>query len=677
MQFRQIGLVIMLALGFGAVSTTRLEGQVSPGPLARAHHDLEGTLKCTKCHGGGKDGMAARCESCHKDIAWLIDHGRGYHASTEAKGTPCASCHPDHAGEAFSLVKWPDGSAERFDHRRAGWPLLKTHAETKCAECHQAKYQVSDAARQSARKTGQGYTGLETTCTSCHEDVHRTALGQDCVKCHDTGKWTVTPGFNHDSTAYPLTNKHTDVKCEKCHLAARLSPRPDAQGRPVPVYKPVPHQTCADCHEDVHKGQFGANCASCHSTRGFQQIDRSSFNHDRTKYPLKGEHATLRCAACHGDFSTAATKKPAFQTCSACHKDAHNGTATVGGKVVGCEECHTVNGFVPSTFTVEKHSKAKYPLEGKHAAVKCGSCHRRETGTAAVPKWGSSKVVMRPVAATCLDCHADDHGGQLRARADHGNCAACHGVGGWKPSTFDRSAHAKLNLALDGRHGDIECRACHGSDRKGLPPITATATLGKAGFLFKVTQVACAACHADPHKGRFSTGGARAKDRGCLACHDTRAFRPSTASIASHKDFGLALDGAHGATPCVACHADMKQTTGTSRRSSLIAGGASFAELRFEAKTACADCHDNPHGNQFASRKDGGRCDACHTTEAFQPAGRFDHDRDAAFSLKGAHEKVACNRCHANDLSGGHPERLIFRPLSGKCESCHGGKENR
>jgi hypothetical protein len=548
MQFRQIGWVIMLALGLSAVSNGRLGGQVSPGPLARAHHDLEGTLRCTKCHGGGKEGMAARCESCHKDIAWLIDQGRGYHASKEAKGTPCASCHPDHAGETFNLVKWPDGSVEKFDHRRAGWPLTKTHAETKCTECHQSKYQVSAAAKQSARKTGQGYTGLETTCTSCHDDVHRTALGQDCVKCHDTGKWTVTPGFNHDSTAYPLTNKHAEVKCAKCHLVVGLSSRSDAQGRPIPVYKPVPHQSCADCHEDVHKGQFGANCASCHSTRGFQQIDRSSFNHDRTKYPLKGEHATLRCAACHGDFSTPATKRPAFQACTACHKDAHNGTATLAGKVVGCEECHTVNGFVPSTYTVEKHARAKYPLEGKHGAVKCGSCHRRETSTAAVPKWGSSKVVMRPTASTCLDCHADDHGGQLRARADHGNCAACHGVSGWKPSTFDQSAHAKLNLAIEGRHGDIACRACHGSDRKGLPPITATAALGKAGFLFKVTQVECAACHTDPHKGRFATGGARAKNQGCRACHDTKAFRPSTATIATHKDFGLPLDGAHGAT---------------------------------------------------------------------------------------------------------------------------------
>ncbi|MEO8139569.1 MAG: hypothetical protein ABI742_07990, partial [Gemmatimonadota bacterium] len=670
-------LIMTLTLGFSAMAGGGLGAQVSPGPLARAHHELEGTLKCTKCHGGGKEGMTARCTTCHKDIALLIEARRGYHASTEARGGPCASCHPDHAGVDFDLVKWPDGSPDKFDHRRTGWPLTRTHGETKCVECHQPKYQVSPAARQSARKTGQGYTGLETTCASCHDDIHRGALGQECVKCHDTGKWTTTPGFSHDSTAYPLTNRHTDVSCEKCHLAAGLSPKRDPRGRPVPIYRPVPHQSCADCHQDVHKGQFGANCASCHSTRGFQQIDRSSFDHSRTKYPLQGRHAALRCAACHGDFSTPASKKPAFQSCTVCHKDQHNGTATLAGKLVGCEACHTVNGFAASTFTVDKHAASRYPLEGKHITVVCASCHVRDASPAAASKWGNAKVVMRPAFMKCLDCHADEHGGQLRARADRGDCAACHRVAGWKPSTFDRSAHATLSLALDGRHAEVDCRACHGNDRKGLPPISAAAPLGKAAFLFKLPQVECTSCHADPHRGRFVRGGARPVEGGCLACHDTRAFRPSSADVAAHKTFGLPLDGAHRATPCVSCHAEMKQAAGAPRRSSLIAAGVTFAELRFEAPTTCAECHETPHGAQFSSRTDKGRCDACHTTEAFQPAGRFDHDRDASFSLKGAHEKVPCNRCHSIDVSGGNPRRLIFRPLSGKCESCHGGKEVR
>ena len=106
-------------------------------------------------------------------------------------------------------------------------------------------------------------------------------------------------------------------------------------------------------------------------------IEKNRFDHARTKYPLTGKHAAVSCAACHKDFSTPALKKPAFATCASCHADAHKGTATLAGKPVDCASCHTVNGYVPSTYTVANHATAKYPLEGKHATVACGDCHTR------------------------------------------------------------------------------------------------------------------------------------------------------------------------------------------------------------------------------------------------------------------------------------------------------------
>ena len=672
------GGVIVLSLLLGPLGGGRgreLVGQVSPGPLARAHGDLEGTLKCTKCHGGGRDAMPGRCASCHKDISWLQERDRGYHGNKDVKTQNCASCHPDHAGKDFDLIKWPDGSPERFDHRRAGWALQQSHADAKCEKCHAARFQASPSAGLSARKSPGGWTGLESTCTSCHVDVHRGALDSDCTKCHDAGKWTATPGFSHDTTGYELTGKHKTVKCDKCHLASRLAPKSDAQGHLIPVYKPVTHDNCTDCHADVHKGQFGETCTKCHTTVGWKQIDRDRFDHDKTKYPLRGKHASVKCADCHQDFSTPALKKPAFQTRGGCHVDAHKGTATLAGKVVDCEKCHNVTAFSPSTFTVDQHRNTKYVLEGKHTAVKCALCHTKDTAPKAVAKWGVSKVIIRPAFARCLDCHADDHGGQLAARPGHGECADCHRVAGWKPSTFDRPAHARLKLALDGRHADIECRACHGADRKELPPLPKL-SLGTATFLFKVSEVECTACHLDPHKGRFAPGGARPKAGGRPACHDTRAFRPSMADVAAHAKFGFALEGAHRATACVACHDELKPVPGA-RRSSLIRSGSKYGELRLESKKKeCADCHQTPHGDQFDMRKDRGRCDACHTVEVFAPAGRFDHDRDASFALKGAHEGVPCIQCHPTDPKSGPAKALIFRPVSAKCESCH-GKESK
>jgi hypothetical protein len=651
-----------------------LRAQISPGPLASAHAALEGPAQCTQCHGNRRDAMGSQCLACHKDIGWLSERGRGFHGGKQVKATPCATCHPDHAGKDFKMVKWPEGTPEKFDHARAGWVLKQKHAAAECQDCHVAKFQVSPPANLSARKTGVGYTGLDTTCTSCHEDVHRAALGTTCTKCHDAGSWTVTPGFDHDTTAYPLTDKHAEVKCDKCHLDASLAPKSDGKGHLVPVYKPVPFASCASCHADPHNGGLGPRCADCHTTLGFKVIEKNRFDHARTKYPLTGKHAAVACAACHKDFSTPALKKPAFATCASCHADAHKGAATLAGKTVDCASCHTVNGYVPSTFTVAAHASSKYPLEGKHATVTCGDCHTRNTAATAVARFGSSKVVMRPAFAQCTDCHGDDHGGQLKARADKGQCSACHRVTGWQPSTFDSAAHAKLKLPLDGRHQQVDCAACHGVKRANLPPISRTVTLGKANFLFQVPEIDCVACHVDPHRGRFMTGGARGQPAGCPTCHSTRVFRPSTVTVPVHAQFGFPLEGAHRATACSACHQELVTTPTVRPQSTLILAGGRFGALQFEAKHECADCHKTPHGAQFDARQGG--CAACHTADAFQPAGNFNHDRDASFALKGAHETVPCAQCHVKDPKGTDPNALLYRPLSGKCESCH-GKESQ
>ena len=201
-----------------------------------------------------------------------------------------------------------------------------------------------------------------------------------------------------------------------------------------------------------------------------------------------------------------------------------------------------------------------------------------------------------------------------------------------------------------------------------------TVVLGKANFLFAVPELDCAACHVDPHKGRFVTGGARAKTTGCPTCHSTRVFRPSTATVTVHAQFGFPLEGAHRATACSACHQELVTPPAAQKQSSLLLAGGHFGALQFEAKHECVDCHKTPHGTQFDARKGG--CAACHTEDAFVPAGKFNHDTDASFALKGAHEKVPCAQCHKTDPKSADPKILMYRPLSGRCESCH-GKESK
>ncbi len=648
------------------IAPTRLAGQISPGPLARAHASLEGAANCVKCHGlkGAGSPMTQVCLQCHKEIGWLMQQQRGLHAREVRVGRKeCASCHPDHAGADFKMVEWTEGAPSRFDHRKAGWTLEGKHTEAKCEGCHATKYRVGEAATLSPRKAGAGWVGLERNCVSCHtgDDVHDGALDATCESCHDAARWDKAPKFDHDRADYRLDGKHVDVACDKCHLTPRLKTRTNVEGERVPLFKPVPYKECSSCHEDPHKGRLSTKCSECHVTRGFTIIDKREFNHALTRYPLKGEHAAVACAACHGkDMSR---RNPRFATCASCHADAHRGEATLGGQAVDCAACHKVEGFIPSTFTVSQHRATAYPLEGKHQQVKCAACHVARPPLVAR---------LRMSSARCADCHEDVHGGQLAARVPAATCESCHSVSGFAPSTFGPAAHARLRLPLEGRHAAIACAACHGATRPGLPGWAATVALGKAKVALAGVDPSCTSCHVDPHAGRYSTPGGAAGDGTCRNCHGADSFRPSRVDVAMHATYALALEGAHRAIPCVACHAELA-TRGSG--STLVAAARGVPSLTFVAtqRRTCATCHETPHGNQFASRKDGGDCAACHGIDAFAPAVRFDHER-SSFSLKGAHATVACEGCHKREPVSGAPPgttRVVYRPLSSACESCH------
>lgn len=565
-------------------------------------------------------------------------------------------------------------------------PHTQLEGALQCVKCH--------AGGRGGGSSKERMTGL---CLDCHQEIawlvrqklgfHTGVRDQACSTCHPDHagldfaliSW---PGgadstrFDHARTGWRLDGSHLKTPCADCHKTAfRVTRAATLSARRAPHVGWVGlSRTCVSCHEDIHRGSLGKSCANCHSTSDFKTIIPGKFNHDRTHYPLRGRHRTVACEKCH-TFSGAKVASRPFARCTDCHADAHAGTATLAGRVVDCASCHGVDDWQPATYTAAQHHLTTYPLEGRHQLVKCADCHVKNPAGVAGTALGTARVWLRPAFAQCRDCHGDDHSTQLAQRADGGACSSCHRVEGWTPSTFTVAKHAATRLPLEARHAEIACSACHGPDRKDLAPLPGPGVLGKAGVALTVTEVECAACHADPHKGRFAAGGPRAHDRGCLGCHTLRTFRPSTADIASHAKFSFALDGAHRATACVECHDELKRA-GTPARSSLVRAAGGIAELRFASKHDCVSCHQTPHGTQFNARRDRGRCDACHGTEVFAPASNFDHNRDATFSTRGAHQNVACTQCHPRDPKGRTPKALVYRPVSGKCESCH-GKESK
>lgn len=554
--------------------------QVSPGPLAAAHASLEGTTQCLQCHNspGAKTGMDAKCLACHEEVAWMRNARRGFHSTVAAKA--CASCHPDHGGREFALVAWDEGAAEKFDHRRAGFMLEGKHAQLQCSKCHTPALQKSPAAALVKKKDRtRSWLGLQTACADCHNDVHRGQLGRDCAKCHAQTAWKPAGGFDHSKSAFPLTGAHAKVECLKCHAAPQIVKTTDAKGQPVPEWKPLPHSDCVTCHKDPHAGRFRGACAKCHTTTGWKAINRVGFDHDATRYPLRGAHALTACEKCH-DPKLPGSQKPKFARCLDCHQDAHAGTATLAGKPADCASCHHVKGWRPSTFTAAAHAASAYPLEGAHVRAACDGCHvRRPAGPANTPALGRALVVMRPRKSACADCHAD------------------------------------------------------------------------------------------PHAGRFRPGGPRARAEDCRACHGLDVWRPSRYAARQHETALFPLSGAHGAVPCVACHGELKARPATT---SLIAAAAAMRPLKFEVpKRACADCHRNPHGDQFAGRKDRGACEGCHDQVGFAPASKFDHDRDSQFKLDGAHRRTPCSGCHETKPGPDGRTFTVYRPTPSRCEGCH------
>src|SRR5215471_5406887 len=52
---------------------TLAEAQISPGPLSRAHQQLEGVTKCASCHDFGAGSRGFRCLECHAEIRRRVD----------------------------------------------------------------------------------------------------------------------------------------------------------------------------------------------------------------------------------------------------------------------------------------------------------------------------------------------------------------------------------------------------------------------------------------------------------------------------------------------------------------------------------------------------------------------------------------------------------------------------
>lgn len=496
-------------------------GQISAGPLSRVHENLEGISNCVQCHESGREISGAKCLACHTEIKAQIDARKGFHFSNAAAS--CITCHKEHLGRDARITRFDE---KQFDHTKTGFMLDGKHAPLSCEQCHAEKNIKSSEVRKIlAEHPHKTFLGLDQRCNSCHPDRHRGTLSLDCQSCHTTNAWSPASVFDHAKAKYPLLWKHRPVDCAKCHEGM------GKKGTDQPVlFSTKDFADCRSCHTSPHGSRFAdKTCSSCHTPEGWNVV--VSFNHTRTRFPLTGKHADVPCAKCHARSATNKSNVVSFATkefvdCRPCHTSPHG----PGMARQQCKSCHDPGSWKMQTNVQFDHTLTKFSLEGRHASIKCEQCHKPLPKAAYLDRY-------RIKFGTCVSCHADYHGGQFGDR--HSNdCAACHTLRSFKPSTFDLAKHAETKLPLTGGHGAVPCRECHGAAVRG----------GKATISYRGIDAECQGCHKDVHGKQFEQNGQTL----CRTCHTPNNWRSLAFNHETMSTFPLT--GAHRRVPCVACH---------------------------------------------------------------------------------------------------------------------------
>ncbi len=519
---------------------------------------------CTECHENvhGSEELGD-CLQCHGQTAFKpavgFDHDAhfpltGGHAAVECKachvssgelsfkdvrGTSCAECHesPHRTDWGKKCEDCHDADAAAWStaasdfppalHAQSGFALEHPHDKQDCGACHTSGLAYSDRFRKPARAAND--------CRACHADVHAGQFSErhdSCRDCHAKTHFQPSEFGLDRHTSFPLSGAHAAAECRACHR------KEDGVQRFVGTPR-----RCADCHEDVHAGQFEDSCSTCHTEERFRPSTIGLAEH--SSFALKGAHATASCDACHTlDPHGVRRFRDTPRSCSACHDDPHAGQFKSA-----CSDCHNERSFRPSGFGRAEHSS--FPLEGAHDAVACIACHK------AGPT-GVRKFVGTPTK--CSACHENPHGEQFTTTPSvTDDCTACHEAGSSSFAIRPFDHKARTGYALLGGHAKARCDQCHRSPKPGQPR------------RYRSTPKDCASCHADEHRGQF-------KGRDCRTCHASTHAWPIRRF--DHSKTRFPLDGQHQRVSCSGCHAAVKQRDGK-----LVVHYRPIG-------TSCKDCHE-------------------------------------------------------------------------------------
>jgi hypothetical protein len=426
-------------------------------------------------------------------------------------------------------------------------------------------------------------------------------------------------------------------------------------------------------------GKLNIACENCHTFTSWKPLRNIlEFDHNQTRYPLRGLHKGLACTDCHVSlvFTKAGTQ------CANCHADIHRGQ--FGSD---CERCHTVRGWQDSLRELRSHQN-RFPLIGAHAALACDDCHKNAAASQ-----------FQGLSTDCLACHAQAFTQTTNPNHQSAGfpttCQSCHDMNSWLAASFD---HARFTgFALTGVHATLDCTACHLSGN------------------FNITSTSCVSCHLKDYTGAQDPNHVQAGfPQDCAICHNTLNWTSTTFDHARFTSYPLTgahltvacsqchINGRFAGTPtdCASCHlADYQKTTNPNHAAagfptdcSICHTTASWQGAKFDhsltgfpltgahatlscqschvggnftgLSSACVTCHLNDYNKTTNPNHQAAgfpqQCEVCHTTTAWTPAS-FNHNL-TGFPLTGAHQTVPCTSCHIGGKYAGTPT---------DCYSCH------
>jgi hypothetical protein len=281
------------------------------------------------------------------------------------------------------------------------------------------------------------------------------------------------------------------------------------------------------------------------------------------------------------------------------------------------------------------HKATAFPLEGRHLAVACESCHLNR--------------VTKGTPTKCESCHWERRQDDIYRLRLGANCSQCHTPTSWTAVKWSHAA--ATGTALHGAHRTVPCASCHKNRQ------------------FVGTRTTCIECHRkDFERTTAPNHAAAGYSVACATCH--RVSAPTWhGAVVNHSQF-YPLVGRHALANCTSCHVN-----------SVYAG----------TPRTCYGCHQTQYAKttspSHAAAGFGTSCDACHkSSDGAWTQGKFIH---TAFPItNGRHAGIACTTCHTNAttyatfscMNGCHNKtttdekhkgRTGYQYIATACYACH------